>query len=274
MKGQFAVPLVFVNYRTGDEEGTATLVERELSRRFGNENVFRASKSIGPGRRFPQELITAVRHSRVLLAVIGPRWLDALTVDGRPAAAGSDDWTRREILEAFESGTVVVPVLVGGAKRLRHEDLPQDIGELADCQYRRLDHRNVDADLSLLADDLMALVPDLAKAAKEHGSADSARERSTTTDNPDQHQQNRPQVIKHRQRGGIGNLHGGFSGTFVSEPQGPVHTGSGHLYQAHEQHLGPEFSGNGQNINHFDGDNNGTVGNRSDRTGTPQDEEQ
>jgi hypothetical protein len=38
------VAFAFVSYRTDDEPGSAALIERELSRRFGSDNVFRASR--------------------------------------------------------------------------------------------------------------------------------------------------------------------------------------------------------------------------------------
>ncbi|MFJ9211469.1 toll/interleukin-1 receptor domain-containing protein [Streptomyces sp. NPDC102264] len=266
------MPLIFVNYRTDDEEATATLVDRELSRVFGNENVFRASKSIGPGSRFPQELLTAVRRSSVLLAVIGPRWLEVGGSEGRSPLEDESDWTRREIEEALETGAVVIPLLVGGAKRLRSEDLPAEIRDLADCQYRRLNHRNVDADLVRLSDDLVKLLPELADTARSNGFQSSS---AVSDDNrgvePDESGEDRvrARVIKHRQRGGIGNLNGDFSGTFVSEPQGPVHTGSGHLYQAREQHLGPRISSDGGAVNYV-ADNHGEV-QQGDRNGRPED---
>ncbi|WP_050371526.1 toll/interleukin-1 receptor domain-containing protein [Streptomyces acidiscabies] len=221
--------MIFVNYRTNDEEATATLVERELSRVFGDENVFRASKSIPPGGRFPQELLTAARHCRVLLALIGPRWAEARTRDGRPALEDPEDWTRREIFEALETGAHVIPLLVGNAARLRHDDLPAVLEDLADCQYRRFSHRNAEEDLARLVSDLVSLVPELAAAADQRGGSKPA-----DTEEPAEAAEPaiRAQVKTkgHRQRGGIGNVNGDFSGTFVSEPQGPVHTGKGNLY--------------------------------------------
>lgn len=70
------MPDVFVNYRTGDEESAATMIARELSRRFGPERIFFASNSIEAGRRFPVELVRAVEECEALLAVIGPRWAE------------------------------------------------------------------------------------------------------------------------------------------------------------------------------------------------------
>ena len=60
------MPDVFVNYRTGDEESAATMIARELARRFGDERIFFASNSIEPGRRFPVELVTAVEECEAL----------------------------------------------------------------------------------------------------------------------------------------------------------------------------------------------------------------
>ncbi|MFF9482221.1 toll/interleukin-1 receptor domain-containing protein [Streptomyces sp. NPDC014733] len=155
------MPDVFINYRTGDEEATATLLDRELSRRFGSERIFRASKSIAAGRNFPQALLTAVRRCHVLLAVIGPRWTEARPADGgAPGTPG--DWTQRELQEALGAATTVVPVLVGPVARLRRTELPEALAALADLQYRRLHHRTADADLRRIADDLAALVPSLA----------------------------------------------------------------------------------------------------------------
>ncbi|MFF9402955.1 MULTISPECIES: toll/interleukin-1 receptor domain-containing protein [unclassified Streptomyces] len=260
--------LIFVNYRTEDEEATATLVERELSRIFGDENVFRASKSIGPGSRYPQEILTAVRRCRVLLAVVGPRWLEARSADGAAALENPDDWTRREILEAFVSGAVVIPVLVARTERLRAADLPPELGVLADCQYRRFDHRNADADLSRLADDLIGLLPELAEAARRNGYAPRASARAEGERVGDDQENGtarvRADVINHRQRGGIGNLNGDFSGTFISEPQGPVHTGNGHIFQTPEPHPDPRFSRAGRDIAHG-ADNRGASRQRSIR---------
>jgi hypothetical protein len=124
---------IFLNYRTGDGEDTASLIYQELSRRFGRDQVFLASRSIPPGENYVRKLPTAVRDSKVLLAVIGPRWLTAVDKHGRNRLDDEDDWTRREILEAFE-----------------HK-----------VQYRRLDHRSAESDLRELGDRLAELVPSL-----------------------------------------------------------------------------------------------------------------
>ncbi|MFK0295952.1 toll/interleukin-1 receptor domain-containing protein [Streptomyces sp. NPDC090442] len=255
------MPDVFVNYRTGDEEATATLIERELSRRFGSERIFRASKSISGGQAFPRELITAVRRSSVLLAVIGPRWLEARTSDGRPALADPKDWIRREILEAFGSGAQVIPVLVGRTDRLTREALPPALRHLADCQYRRLDHRNAEADLARIGNELAQLVPVLAQAdqaARHNDDAPVDSERHGNHSGEVRGTQVQARTVTTRQRGGIGNVGRDFSGTFISEPRGPLHTGSGDQYDLRDQSSGPRFTGDGMGVSYVAGDNSGS----------------
>ncbi|UQX02994.1 toll/interleukin-1 receptor domain-containing protein [Streptomyces sp. RerS4] len=239
------MPEIFVNYRTGDEEATATLIERELSRRFGDDRVFRASKSIRPGQAFPRELLTAVRRSSVLLAVIGEKWVTAPGRSGRPALEDPQDWTRVEIREAIECGAHVVPVLVGRSTRLERGMLPAELAELADHQYRRFDHRNAESDLRRLGDDLAELVPRLAGADRTPPQA------GTDTDaDPTGATRMRVRDIRHEQRGGIGFLNGNLD-SFISEPNGPIHTGSGAQYN------GPSFNGEGMGVNFVAGDNSG-----------------
>jgi hypothetical protein len=134
-----------VNYRTGDEDGIAILLDRELCRRFGRDQVFRAARSISPGEVWEPALLDAVRRSTVLIAVIGRRW--------RRSAGGGPrqlDWTRREIVEAFACGVRVIPVLVGTVAPPAVANLPAPLAGLARCQYLRLDHHDMDAGIDRL----------------------------------------------------------------------------------------------------------------------------
>ncbi|MFD5660355.1 toll/interleukin-1 receptor domain-containing protein [Streptomyces hirsutus] len=255
------MPDVFVNYRTGDEESAATMIARELARRFGDERIFFASNSIEPGRRFPVELVRAVEECEALLAVIGPRWAEVRGADGRPALEAEQDWTRREIRTALDLGVLVIPVLVGKATRIDRTVLPDDLLELADCQYRRFDHRNAESDLTALGDTLARLLPDLgavdrdARAVRKQAEAKSRAKLARDTG----HTRMRTRDTEQHVRGGIGNLNGDLSGTFVNEPQGPVNTGRGHQYNA------PHFEGDNTGIQFTAGDNSGTVHQRFER---------
>ena len=155
-------PAVFVNYRTGDEEASAALVERELSYRFGSAKIFRADKSIAPGDDIETTIVDAVRHSEALVAVIGPRWLAATGPDGRRAIDSADDWTRRELVEARRHGVRIIPLLVGKVRCLTLSDVPPALRWLPGCKYLRLNYRDLDACLDRLAEQLTELVPALA----------------------------------------------------------------------------------------------------------------
>ena len=155
------MPMIFINYRTGDEEASATLIERELSNRFGSAKVFHAPKSVAPGDDIPTAIIEAVRDSKVLVAVIGPRWLKATDKYGQPALGSDRDWVRREIIEALDHGIRVVPVLVGDTPDLRKSDLPPELSRLPNCKYLRLNHRDAESGLTRLANELADLVPGL-----------------------------------------------------------------------------------------------------------------
>jgi TIR domain len=168
------MPDIFINYRNGDEEATATVIDQELSRRFGSDQVFRASKSIQPGEDYIPGLLDAVRNSQVLLVVIGSRWLAAVDGQGRNRLYDKDDWIRREILEAFEHGVRVIPVLIGRTQpRLDPADLPPELARLAELQSCVLDHHSAKANLRALGDLLAELVPSLVDSDQPEKAAGS-----------------------------------------------------------------------------------------------------
>ncbi|MEV0256710.1 toll/interleukin-1 receptor domain-containing protein [Streptomyces sp. NPDC050732] len=207
------MPDVFVNYRTGDGDQTATTLHNKLTARFGKDRIFRASQSIRPGAFFDDELTRGVRRSGVLLAVIGPDWI------GHPALHRTDDWVRKEILEAFRCGIPVIPILAGRrTERPTRSCLPKPLARLADCQTLRYDNQNDAYDMQRIGDALTDLIPELAKAEEVAAKNSSLNAAQNTVDTA---------------YGGTvvqaGTVHGD-AGTVIRGSQGPVHTGPGNLY--------------------------------------------
>src|SRR5262249_28546973 len=101
---------VFINYRGTDSGSYGALLFAELSRHFGRELVFLDTESIPAGTDYVQELFARVRQARVVLALIGPRWLQTTDSEGR-RIDDPNDWIRRELVEAFAAGVRVIPVL-------------------------------------------------------------------------------------------------------------------------------------------------------------------
>ncbi|GAA2662935.1 toll/interleukin-1 receptor domain-containing protein [Streptomyces lunalinharesii] len=233
---------VFINYRTGDGHESAALIDNELSNRFGKNRVFRASKSILPGEAYPDALLTSLRRSALLLAVIGGDWINF-----QDRLADPEDWVRREILTAFECGIPVVPVLAGRTTgRLEKDHLPDALARLADLQSVRLDMQNAEADLKRLGDVVAEMVPELhaAEHADERGTDQDAVSNSTG----DVH----GTVVQSR------DFTGDVAGTVIKGATGPVHSGTGDIYQnSRHQSGGRHYSGDGMTI--VEGDQRGDV---------------
>jgi hypothetical protein len=83
---------VFINYRGEDSHSYGALLCTELAHLFGDNQVFLDAESIPAGADFVQELLGQVRSARVLLAVIGPRWLTAIDPTGRRRIDDPADW--------------------------------------------------------------------------------------------------------------------------------------------------------------------------------------
>jgi hypothetical protein len=158
------VPGVFLNYRNTDGEGWAAFLDFRLRTEFGGDAVFRASRSILPAEDYVQRLLHAVRNCSVLLSVIGPGWETMVGRDGRRRLENENDWVRRELAEALSHEIPVIPVLLGTARPLTEDRLPAEISPLAKRQYMRLGHRNDEADIARIIEELRRLAPDLGRA--------------------------------------------------------------------------------------------------------------
>jgi TIR domain-containing protein len=209
------VPEIFINYRTGDCEQTAVTIEHDLSRRFGRQRVFRASRSILPGDNYRDGLSAASSGARVLLALIGPNWLNARDHNGNPALTNENDWTRKEILNAMRTGARIIPILCGRTtSRLSAASLPTALSRLADFQYLRYDTGNAEADLNRIAAHLVDLVPGLVDQTARPNPAEGSVENSNSG-------------TVHGSLNQVGEVHGPINMTSFHGPTGPVSTGSG-----------------------------------------------
>jgi hypothetical protein len=125
---------VFISYRREDSNNIADRMNDWLKNELGPDSVFKDVDSIPLGRDFRGILEGAVARCDVLLAVIGPRWLDQPDAQGRRRVDNPSDWVRIEVETALERDIPVIPLLVDRASFPRGEALPPSL--------RRLVYRN------------------------------------------------------------------------------------------------------------------------------------
>ena len=124
------MPDIFLSYRRQDSSSATGRLADRLEEHFGPGRVFRDHDSISPGADFTEAIRRAINTSTVMLAVIGPDWLDARDDRGRRRLEQPGDFVRQEIETALKAGVPVVPVLVEGAKMPSRDALPKAIAEL------------------------------------------------------------------------------------------------------------------------------------------------
>jgi TIR domain len=149
---------IFISYRRDDSRGYAGRLQGDLSRRYSEEHVFR-DVEIPPGADFGEYITGLVDKCNVVLAIIGPRWIDARDRDGERRIDDPQDWVRLEIERALaRDGVEVIPVLVDGARLPPREELPDSLLALRRRNAFELSDRRWDYDIEDLGKHLDGLL--------------------------------------------------------------------------------------------------------------------
>ena len=107
---------VFISYRRDDSAGYAGRVRDRLERELGPNLLFMDVDAIPLGTYFSKVLREEVAKCGVLLAVIGPNWLDARDEHGNRRLDDPNDFVRIEIAAALQRDIPVIPILLDNAK--------------------------------------------------------------------------------------------------------------------------------------------------------------
>ena len=119
---------IFISYRRQDSQSDAGRIYDRLVQRFGRETLFKDVDDIPGGVDFRFFLQNTLQQCTVVLAIIGPSWVNAHDGQGRRRLDNPADWVRLEIGEALRRQDVlVVPVLVGNALMPQMDELPDDL---------------------------------------------------------------------------------------------------------------------------------------------------
>ena len=138
---------VFVSYRRGDSEGQARALNNDLVELIGKNSVFMDVDNIGLGQDFRHVLQERLESCDLLIALIGPGWLDAKDGEGNRRLENATDLVRHEIAAALKRNIPVIPVLLQGAEVPSPERLPEDIRELAYRHAFGLGHSTWESDV-------------------------------------------------------------------------------------------------------------------------------
>ncbi len=128
---------IFISYRRDDSRGFAGRLADALDAAFGADKVFRDIDDIRPGEDFVTAINERLASVDVLLALIGPEWLE-VGPDGRRRLDDPTDFVRVEIERALVAGKPVWPLLLGGAVMPAEAELPEALRPLVRHQAMTL----------------------------------------------------------------------------------------------------------------------------------------
>lgn len=142
---------VFISYRREDTQWQAREIHRTLTQVLPPEQVFMDVANIELGVDFVKVLEAAVAECDILLALIGPDWVDVTDLEtGTRRLDNPNDLVRIEVRRALERGIRVVPVLCEDARLPDAKRLPDDLKGLVNRNAEFVQHRTVDTDVPRL----------------------------------------------------------------------------------------------------------------------------
>jgi hypothetical protein len=122
---------IFINNRRADTAAVAAgFIARDLEQRFSKDNVFFDQKSIATGDYFEEVIQSNLEQTAIFVCLIGKDWLTIAGDDGIRRLDKPDDFVRREIEIALESGVKIVPMLFDLDKMVEKSALPDSIKKL------------------------------------------------------------------------------------------------------------------------------------------------
>jgi hypothetical protein len=150
---------IFINYRRDDAPGVAGRLGDRLAKNFAQRQIFMDVDAMKPGLDFVKQLDEQVSKCDVLLAIIGPGWLNAVDEKGRRKLELPRDYVRIELASALKREIPVIPLLVNGAVMPLEEDLPEELKSLPNRHALELRHTRFAADSEAIIKALNGILP-------------------------------------------------------------------------------------------------------------------
>jgi hypothetical protein len=173
---------IFISYRRdglGESSDMALLIKQRLMAHFGEARIIMDVSHVKMGDNWQPQIKAALRETELLVAVIGPQWLDSVRERERSRKDVDNDPMRFEVETALGSpGVKVVPVYTKGMRPFREDELPESLQVLASKDGLQINQgKNTESDLELLVRELRRTLSGDAKPVAENFTTEDASRR-------------------------------------------------------------------------------------------------
>jgi len=166
---------IFISYRRQDEPGFTGRIFDALQQEFQPDELFLDVDNIEPGLDFVEVVEERIAACHILLAIIGPRWLDCKQPDGTRRLDDSLDYVRLELREALNRKKRVIPILVGDGEMPQPEQLPEEIRLLSRRRAMRITHESFRSDMESVIKALKKIGSDVRTPGPQGATGQEAR---------------------------------------------------------------------------------------------------
>lgn len=120
---------IFISYRRADHADFVERIRDWFVVRYQRDHVFMDFDTIPPFVRFADFIRQKIHEADVVVAIIGPRWLEILQ---ERLAHDEEDFVPIELALALQAHKLVAPICIQDAPMPRRQDLPPDLQPLTD----------------------------------------------------------------------------------------------------------------------------------------------
>jgi Caspase domain/TIR domain len=150
---------IFINYRREDAPGVAGRLFDRLATNYSRREMFMDVDAMKPGLNFVKQIDEQISKCDVVLAIIGPGWLNAVDDKGQRKIDKPRDYVRVELAAALKREIPVIPLLVNGTVMPSEDELPEELKSLPHRHSLELRHSRFSADSDAVIQAVGEIVP-------------------------------------------------------------------------------------------------------------------
>jgi hypothetical protein len=150
---------IFINYRREDAPGVAGRLFDRLAANYSRRQMFMDVDAMKPGLNFVKQIDEHISKCDVVLAIIGPGWLNAVDDKGQRKIDKPRDYVRVELAAALKREIPVIPLLVNGTAMPSEDELPEELKSLPHRHSLELRHSRFSADSDAVIQAVGDIVP-------------------------------------------------------------------------------------------------------------------